>query len=147
MRNPRRLRGGAATTPLKRAIRAPQGLSATSPIAAALSLGRIVLINVLALMVTAAATVHVVTRAKSLGPGDADEDRLRAFARHLEAHGPGPAEELLPPVRAVGCEAVQVGVVRVVCAEIDVCAVGADDGRVRAGADQQHGAYDEDQAE
>jgi hypothetical protein len=74
MSDPRRLRGGAAST-TKKAIPAPRGLSTLSKIRAALSLGRIVLINVLALIVTAAVTVHVATRPRSPGPGAAAPER------------------------------------------------------------------------
>src|SRR5512132_4348916 len=70
MSDPRRLRGGAATTGAKKTIPAARGLSTVSRIRAALSLGRIVLINVLALLVTAAVTAHVVTRPKRPGPGE-----------------------------------------------------------------------------
>ncbi len=61
MSDPGRLRDGGAAT-RKKVIPAPRGLSTLSRLWAALSLGRIVLINVLALGVTAAATVHVITR-------------------------------------------------------------------------------------
>jgi len=71
MSDPRRLRDGGAATSAKKAIPAPRGLSAVSRIWAVLSLGRIVMINVLALGVTAAVTVHVITRPSRSTPGPA----------------------------------------------------------------------------
>ena len=83
MSDPKRLRDdGAATTTAKKKLPPPRGLSAISRIGAALSLARIVLINVLALGVTAAVTVHVASRPSrpEQGPAMSATDRASSAA-------------------------------------------------------------------
>ncbi len=56
------LSGGSTLSPAKKAAPAARGFVKISRLEAAISLGRVVLINVLALVATAAATVHVFQR-------------------------------------------------------------------------------------
>ena len=91
MSDPRRLRDGAATTAVKKKLPAPRGLSAVSRIAAALSLARIVLINVLALGVTAAVTAHVLTRPSGSRPAAAQASSAAAAAPMAPAASTGAA--------------------------------------------------------
>src|SRR5687767_12617727 len=81
----RRLRDGVAATTAKKAIPPPRGLSAVSRIWAVLSLGRIVMINVLALGVTAVVAVHVMTRPSRATLGPAASERAISAATPLVA--------------------------------------------------------------
>ena len=94
MSDPKRPRDdGAASTTAKKKLPPPRGLSAISRIGAALSLGRIVLINVLALGVTAAVTVHVATRPSrpEHGPATSATDRASSAATTPVASAGTPA--------------------------------------------------------
>ena len=56
------LSGGSTLSPAKKAAPAARGFVKTSRLEAAFSLGRVVLINIFALVATAVATVHVFQR-------------------------------------------------------------------------------------
>jgi hypothetical protein len=69
------LSGGSTLSPAKKAGPAARGFVKTSRAATALSLGRVVLINVLALGATAVATVHVFQRQYHPKPAAAVQGR------------------------------------------------------------------------
>lgn len=91
------LSGGSTLEPAKKANPAARGFVQTSPLAAALSLGRIVLINVLALVSTATATIHVFQRQHRPTAAAVDERASGAPSAEPATAAPS-AEASAPPI-------------------------------------------------
>ena len=91
------LSGGSPLAPAKKADPAARGFVKTSPLAAALSLGRIVLINVLALITTATATIHVFQRQHRPSPAAVDPQASYAISPE-SAPAALSAEASAPPI-------------------------------------------------
>jgi Mn2+/Fe2+ NRAMP family transporter len=74
------LSGGSTLSPAKKAAPAARGFVKISRLETAISLGRVVLINVLALVATAAATVHVFQREHRPAPAAHVEEQASGAA-------------------------------------------------------------------